>query len=58
VFFLDIPFYRTWVDEEAVVSNGVVTSRNPDDIPAFNREMIALFARSANVSARPERKVA
>jgi protease I len=48
----------TWVDEEAVVSNGVVTSRNPDDIPAFNREMIELFAKSATVSARPARKVA
>lgn len=29
-----------WVDEEVVVDNGMVTSRNPDDIPAFNRKMI------------------
>jgi protease I len=28
----------TWVDEEVVLSNGVVTSRKPDDIPAFNRK--------------------
>ncbi|MCA9971824.1 MAG: type 1 glutamine amidotransferase [Anaerolineales bacterium] len=34
-----------WVDEEVVVDAGLVTSRNPDDIPAFNREMIAAFAR-------------
>jgi protease I len=34
----------TWVDKEVIVSNGVVTSRNPDDIPAFNREMIQLFS--------------
>jgi protease I len=34
-----------WVDEEVVVDGNMVTSRKPDDIPAFNREMIALFAR-------------
>ena len=34
-----------WVDEEVVVDDGIVTSRKPDDIPAFNREMISLFAR-------------
>src|SRR5690349_14493324 len=32
------------VDEEAVVDQGMVTSRSPDDIPAFNRETIKLFA--------------
>ena len=30
----------TWVDEEVVVDNGLVTSRRPDDLPAFNRKMI------------------
>ncbi len=34
----------TWVDEEVVVDNGLVTSRKPDDIPAFNRTMIEEFA--------------
>ena len=33
-----------WVDEEVVVDGNLVTSRKPDDIPAFNREMIKLFA--------------
>ena len=33
-----------WVDQEVVVSDKLVTSRKPDDIPAFNREMIALFS--------------
>jgi protease I len=33
-----------WVDEECVVDNGLVTSRKPDDIPAFNRKMIEEFA--------------
>jgi protease I len=34
-----------WVDEEVVVDGNLVTSRKPDDIPAFNREAIKLFAR-------------
>jgi len=29
-----------WVDEEVVVDNGLVTSRKPDDIPAFTRKVI------------------
>jgi protease I len=29
-----------WVDEEVVVDNGLVTSRKPDDLPAFNAKMI------------------
>ncbi|SFB63691.1 protease I [Rhizobium sp. NFR07] len=33
-----------WVDQEVVVDQGLVTSRKPDDIPAFNREVINLFA--------------
>jgi deglycase len=32
-----------WVDEEVVVDNGLVTSRKPADIPAFNRKMIEEF---------------
>jgi protease I len=33
-----------WVDEEVVVDEKLVTSRKPDDIPAFNRRMIEEFA--------------
>jgi protease I len=33
-----------WVDEQVVVDNGLVTSRKPDDIPAFNEKMIEEFA--------------
>lgn len=29
-----------WVDEEVVVDNGFVTSRNPEDLPAFNSKLI------------------
>ncbi|HWF17639.1 MAG TPA: type 1 glutamine amidotransferase domain-containing protein [Verrucomicrobiae bacterium] len=32
-----------WVDEEVVVDNGLVTSRKPDDIPAFNQKIIEEF---------------
>jgi protease I len=32
-----------WVNEEVVVDNGLVTSRKPDDIPAFNTKMIEEF---------------
>src|SRR3954452_1276267 len=34
----------TWVDEEVHVDQGLVTSRKPDDIPAFNDKMIEEFA--------------
>jgi len=33
-----------WTDEEVVVDNGLVTSRKPEDIPAFNRKMIEEIA--------------
>ena len=32
-----------WADKEVVVDQKLVTSRKPDDLPAFNREMIELF---------------
>jgi protease I len=34
-----------WMNEPAVVDGNLVTSRNPDDIPHFNRAMIELFSR-------------
>jgi protease I len=36
-----------WVNEEVVTDGNIVSSRKPDDIPAFNRAMIDLFSRSA-----------
>ena len=33
-----------WVDEQVVADRGIVTSRKPDDIPAFNKKMIEEFA--------------
>ena len=35
-----------WVDEEVTVDQNLVTSRKPDDIPAFNAKMIELFSQT------------
>jgi protease I len=43
-----------WVDEEVVVDNGLVTSRKPDDIPAFNRKMIEEFCEGKHARQRVE----
>ena len=40
-----------WVDEEVVLDNGLVSSRKPDDIPAFNRKMIEEFAEGRHRAA-------
>jgi protease I len=34
-----------WVDREFVLDRNLLTSRGPQDLPAFNREMVALFSR-------------
>jgi protease I len=41
-----------WVDQEVVTDNGLVTSRKPDDIPAFNRKMIEEFAEGRHERQR------
>jgi protease I len=46
-----------WVDEECVVDNGLVTSRKPDDIPAFNRKMIEEFAEGPHEQQRRDREL-
>jgi protease I len=38
-----------WVDKEVVVDDGIVTSRKPDDIPAFNKKMIEEFAEGRHM---------
>jgi protease I len=35
-----------WIDQEVTVDDGLITSRKPADIPAFNRRMIEEFAKS------------
>lgn len=39
-----------WVDEEVVVDQGIVTSRTPKDIPAFNSKMLEEFAEGIHAS--------
>jgi protease I len=33
-----------WVDQQVVADGELVTSRKPDDIPAFNKKMIEMFS--------------
>jgi protease I len=40
-----------WVDQETVLDKGLLTSRKPDDIPAFNRAMIKLFGEKRHQHA-------
>jgi len=39
-----------WVDQEVVVDGNLVTSRKPDDIPAFNEKMVESFSLRMNAS--------
>jgi protease I len=42
----------TWVDQQVVEDRNWVTSRQPDDIPAFNEAMLRLFSRVPATSRR------
>ena len=41
-----------WSDAEVLVDNGLVTSRKPDDIPAFNKKMIEEFAEGVHAGQK------
>ena len=48
-----------WVDEEVVVDNGLVTSRKPADLPAFNRKLIEEIGEGVHQAGRvPQRAMA
>jgi protease I len=47
-----------WVDEEVVVDQGLVTSRKPDDIPAFNKKMIEEFCEGKHSGQREQTQAA
>src|SRR5919206_4068356 len=40
-----------WVDEEVVVDQGLVSSRKPDDLPAFNAKIVEEFAEGRHAKA-------
>ena len=40
-----------WVDREVVVDNGLVTSRNPKDLPAFNKKIIEEISEGVHIAA-------
>jgi protease I len=40
-----------WVDQDVVVDQGLVTSRNPDDLPAFNRKLVEEVAEGQHQRA-------
>lgn len=42
-----------WVDQEVVVDHGLVTSRKPKDIPAFNRAIVEAFAAAKQSQEQP-----
>jgi protease I len=41
-----------WVDQEVVVDQGLVTSRKPDDLPAFNRKLVEEIAEGQHERQR------
>jgi protease I len=47
-----------WVDQEVVTDRGLVTSRKPDDLPAFNRKMIEEFAEGKHDTQKKDRDFA
>jgi protease I len=47
-----------WVDEQCVNDRGIVTSRKPDDIPAFNQKAIEEFAEGKTVAHRSRTRAA
>jgi protease I len=48
----------TWVDEEVHVDSGLVTSRKPDDLPAFNAKMVEEFAEGPHEGNKPSERFA
>jgi protease I len=44
----------TWVDQEVVVDEGLVSSRKPDDLPAFNAKIVEEFTEGRHEGQRKQ----
>ena len=42
----------SWIDEEVVVDKGLVTSRSPEDLPAFNKKMVEEIKEGKHQTAK------
>jgi protease I len=47
-----------WIDEEVVVDSGLVTSRKPDDLPAFCSKIVEEFAEGVHEQQREKTQTA
>jgi protease I len=47
-----------WIDEEVVVDRGLVTSRGPDDLPAFCEKLVDEFAEGVRAQQREATRAA
>jgi protease I len=45
-----------WADEQVIVDSGLVTSRKPDDLPAFNEKMLEEFCEGRHEGQRPQER--
>jgi protease I len=48
----------TWVDEQVHVDSGLITSRKPDDLPAFNAKIIEEFGEAVHAEERQKTEAA
>jgi protease I len=48
----------TWVDEQVHVDSGLVTSRKPDDLPAFNAKIVEEFGEGIQAAQRQKTEAA
>lgn len=46
-----------WVDEEVVTDNGLITSRKPDDLPAFNKKLLEELSEGKHERAEQQAQV-
>jgi protease I len=42
-----------WVDREVVEDDGLITSRKPDDLPAFNKKIVEVFSQASQREPQP-----